>query len=168
MQSPRASSGGHGIYPEHLLWVRPEIPSGRRLPALRQTQGPPGRVRWPCEDCIMTSVGRSTDVLIHGTAFCAAEGPESCSHDMWEWVGMCVATMVWFAQFPEIRLSRSEFEQMPEHSLSVPTGVRPGKRWRRNETVWLQGEIVWLQGEYVEVPGDKTKCTIQWSLIIVT
>lgn len=88
------------------------------------------------------------------------------------------------------RLSWREFKALPEYSLSNPTGVVVGKRWRRNQAltsrallcknriecvggvaflgskcdVCIRQRPRWWMGEYVLMESG---VTIRWSRIIV-
>lgn len=67
-------------------------------------------------------------------------------------------------RLPELELTRGEFDGLGEYSCSLPTGVRIGKRWKRNlnayvseyahldffdgaPAVIVQPEV-WVVGEY--------------------
>lgn len=49
-------------------------------------------------------------------------------------------------------LSRSDFENLPEYSASVPTGVVPTKTWKRLE------DGVWWVGRYDPILDEKLDC----------
>lgn len=61
------------------------------------------------------------------------------------------------------------FWELPEYSLSVPTGTRPGRRWRR----WIEPwgcPSGWLIGEYSAIfstpDGDRQR--IDWYRVVFT
>lgn len=58
------------------------------------------------------------------------------------------------------RLTRDDFDDLPEYSASLPTGTTPGKRWKRDTA---QG---WFLGEYVEINEDG-QIGIRWQPIEV-
>lgn len=66
-----------------------------------------------------------------------------------------------FLKLPRLRVTASEFSQLPEYSCSYPTGTTPGKMWRRedgsHDVAYLKsgGKPVWLIGEYD--PNDDGK-----------
>ena len=65
----------------------------------------------------------------------------------------------------EIRLTKNEFDQLPDYSLSVPTGRTIGKRWKRqhvDETMTLG----WVMGEYTE-HQDANTVGIYWRKIVL-
>lgn len=58
-------------------------------------------------------------------------------------------------------LTRREFEELPEYSTSIPTGKKPGKRWKRDLNT-LPPARKWMIGEYVDV-GSTTEIGIRWT-----
>lgn len=58
-------------------------------------------------------------------------------------------------------LTRQEFDELLEYSLSVPTGTTIGKRWKRKCT------DCWLMGEYEPDPEKKEGWVqIRWRVIL--
>lgn len=52
-----------------------------------------------------------------------------------------------------IELTQRELDNLPEYSTSIPTGVRWGKRWKRNQNFGVRGAPkLWVLGEYLPVP----------------
>lgn len=64
-----------------------------------------------------------------------------------------------------LHLTRDEFWALPEYSVSNPTGVVPGKRWRRHDGIHDPAckEPTWIIGEYVDEPQNN-RCVIVWSI----
>jgi hypothetical protein len=62
-----------------------------------------------------------------------------------------------------IRLTSSELSKFPEYSITTPTEVVIGKRWRRNLNAYSQLRIApeWWLGEYIVGPTPDTH-TIIW------
>ncbi len=67
-----------------------------------------------------------------------------------------------YAQLPVALLTKAELDALPEYSWSIPTGVTPGKRWKRDENDG-RGSKAWMLGEYQ--PAGKYKCRVVWSRI---
>ena len=69
---------------------------------------------------------------------------------------------------PSVRLTRREFDKLPEYSCSIPTGTTIGKRWKRSDTFTLgrprDRELVWHMGEYIDHP-DPELIGIRWKRI---
>jgi hypothetical protein len=67
-------------------------------------------------------------------------------------------------------LTEAQFEDLPEYSSSIPTGVFANKQWRyRHMTKLFRGshhrlmtspDDVWFIREYVEIPGDPDRVKI--------
>lgn len=63
--------------------------------------------------------------------------------------------------FPPLRLTKAEFEALPEYSASFPTGTTPGKRWKRldgsHDQAFIDrgGKPEWWVGEFD--PADDGK-----------
>ncbi|HVI00898.1 MAG TPA: hypothetical protein VM869_19410 [Enhygromyxa sp.] len=55
-----------------------------------------------------------------------------------------------------VMLTNYEFRRLPEYSLTVPTGVTIGRRWRR-----CDGDR-WLLGEYVLDANDRAAIRWRW------
>lgn len=55
--------------------------------------------------------------------------------------------------------SVKEIEALPEYSCTMPTGVIPGKMWRRHDGSFDPKckDPVWLIGKYVEAPRGKVR-----------
>jgi hypothetical protein len=67
-----------------------------------------------------------------------------------------------------IRIWLDEFERLPEYSVTIPTGVCPGKTWRKREPYATEtAETVWWIGQYVEVPSDLRVCAIRWFEVVL-
>ena len=64
-----------------------------------------------------------------------------------------------------VRLTRREFDELPEYSASVPTGTTIGKRWKRRVGPH-EGPPTWQMGEYQE-DSDPDKVRIAWSTIVL-
>lgn len=77
---------------------------------------------------------------------------------------MTTATDKRIAGLPVERIKRSTLDKLPEYSCSNPTGVIPGKVWKRNINAFdldHRGEPpLWVLGEYVRAaPGE---CRTEW------
>lgn len=72
------------------------------------------------------------------------------------------------AKGPEIAyLTETEFDELPEYSLSLPTGTFIGKKWRCDHSVrHLGADHDWWMGEYVEDPDPKM-VGIKWRKIAI-
>jgi hypothetical protein len=61
---------------------------------------------------------------------------------------------------PPLRITYAEALAVPEYSASNPTGVTPGKRWRRENGAFdhefkaAGGRPRWMICTYEEIPGD--------------
>lgn len=72
--------------------------------------------------------------------------------------------------FEPVRMTKDEFLALPEYNTTLPTGVVPGKRWRRHDGIFdadfLSGgrKPVWLVGEYG--PAVDGKCPVNWYIPI--
>lgn len=67
-----------------------------------------------------------------------------------------------------LKLTREEFNRLPEYSWSLPTGTTIGKRWRR-EQVWDeegQKKSRWWVGEYIVDPDPKM-VGIKWYRVLI-
>ncbi len=76
--------------------------------------------------------------------------------------------MLEIAQLPVVELTLAEFQDLGEYSCTFPTGVRIGKRWKRNENFQNPHNHAkaWLLGEYVPSPTHPdTHCATKWSRI---
>lgn len=64
-------------------------------------------------------------------------------------------------------MERSTFEQLSEYSASIPTGVYPGKMWRRNDGIYdaQATKTVWMLGWFGECP-DPNRCSVNFLPII--
>ncbi len=67
-----------------------------------------------------------------------------------------------------INLTQKEFDDLLEYSLTLPTGQRIGKRWKRDQNVHCTkgNEPVWIMGEYTE-HEDPNLIGIKWRKIEV-
>lgn len=69
-------------------------------------------------------------------------------------------------------LTEAQFKELPDYSMSLPTGTRIGKRWRSDLNAALRyhaRESVpehWRMGEYFDM-GSKTNVGIRWTKIAV-
>jgi len=67
---------------------------------------------------------------------------------------------------PIICMLRGEFEALPEYSCTLPTGVVPGKRWRRHDGAHDHRQRgrphPWLVCEYSEpfMDGGEVYCSV--------
>lgn len=60
-----------------------------------------------------------------------------------------------------VLLRPDQVEALHEYSTSIPSGVYPGKCWKRCEcSGWL---LVW----YGEVPDTPDRCSINWRHILI-
>lgn len=66
----------------------------------------------------------------------------------------------------KVYLTQEEFDDLFEYSMSVPTGVIMGKKWKRNNLVF-QGGKEWFQGEYRQHPDDPNMACIVWTPIVI-
>jgi hypothetical protein len=61
----------------------------------------------------------------------------------------------------------AQLAQLPEYSCSRPTGVTPGKRWRRHNGahdphyIKQGGKPYWVIGAYEAIPGDDKMVAIK-------
>lgn len=67
--------------------------------------------------------------------------------------------VAWVATLPAEPVSRRALDDLPEYSLSDPTGVVPGKVWKRN--TGMTDPPTWVICEYVQVPGAPDRCKIE-------
>ena len=88
----------------------------------------------------------------------------------------------------KIYLTQKEFDDLPEFSISVPTGNRPGRTWKRHNYVFKNKhgavfnagmlpelknglELVedrWFHGEYIwSPPPHEGMIETRWHLIVV-
>jgi hypothetical protein len=58
-----------------------------------------------------------------------------------------------------VLLTKAQFDRLHEYSSTLPTGVYPGKCWKRKEDRWL---LVW----YGLTP-DPTQCSIEFREILL-
>lgn len=70
---------------------------------------------------------------------------------------------------PEIVISRSDLQALPEYSCTLPTGTTIGKRWRRDTHIVgiarpqdKPGPSEWVIGEYFD-DGTPGMVAIRWS-----
>jgi hypothetical protein len=57
-------------------------------------------------------------------------------------------------------MSKFSFDRLAEYSTSMPSGVYPGKMWKRNQ------RGIWFLGWYGECE-DPTMCTNNWREILI-
>jgi len=73
-------------------------------------------------------------------------------------------------EIPEasITLTLQEFRMLDEYSMTMPTGTRIGKRWRR--LVEHEGAAVWLMGEYAAAANRKEDVGIivKWYRVVLS
>lgn len=67
-----------------------------------------------------------------------------------------------------LKLTREQFNELPEYSRSIPTGTTIGKRWRREHQWYENGELKsrWWVGEYIVDP-DPTMVGIKWYKVLL-
>lgn len=72
-------------------------------------------------------------------------------------------------ELPGIHLTKAEFEALPEYSVTNPTGVYIGKRWRRHDGAHDPKckKPVWLIGEYKPLFGRDDCALIEWSIPVI-
>lgn len=58
-----------------------------------------------------------------------------------------------------VLLTEQQFRDLHEYSATLPSGVYPGKCWKRKEQSWL---LVWFG-----IAADPTSCTIEHRLILI-
>lgn len=69
-------------------------------------------------------------------------------------------------------VSQRDFDRLLEYSHSLPTGVYPGKCWKRRKR-WstadrpLEFHERWLLGSFTEIPGDESRVNIEWRELLV-
>jgi hypothetical protein len=65
-------------------------------------------------------------------------------------------------------VSAANFKLLPEYSGSMPSGVYPGKMWRRHDGVFDRKckEPIWMLCWYGESP-DPGKCSVNHRLLLV-
>lgn len=78
------------------------------------------------------------------------------------------ATVVKKSSLPVMELTEKEFAALGEYSTSIPTGPRPGRRWKCHRPKLG----LWFMGEAYELPADdpyaSTDVGIRWYEIKVT
>lgn len=69
-----------------------------------------------------------------------------------------------YSRLPPLHLTLSEFEALDDYSATLPTGAKPGRRWKRHDGAYDPActTPVWIVGEYQEIPGDPIRVKIQW------
>lgn len=81
-----------------------------------------------------------------------------------------ILAMLRFAQWPVVQMSQRELDNLPEYSASLPTGVRIGKRWKR-DVHFRPGprrhQPAWLLCEYTVSALGPAYCDIKYSRIDV-
>jgi hypothetical protein len=65
---------------------------------------------------------------------------------------------------PLVFMERAEMLELPEYSVTLPTGTTIGKRWRRRDPQATSG---WTMGEYVP-HADPALVGIRWREIALT
>ncbi len=65
---------------------------------------------------------------------------------------------------PTITLSQSQFEELPEYSMSYPTGTTYGKKWKRKVKTADGNGFEWWMGEYYDI-GKEDKVGMKWRTI---
>jgi hypothetical protein len=70
------------------------------------------------------------------------------------------AALLYWRKLPPFRIHMRDALKLPEYSATNPTGVYPGKRWRRHNGVHDMRFIAnggiprWVICTYEEIPGD--------------
>lgn len=70
-------------------------------------------------------------------------------------------------------MSKNVFNQLKEYSASIPTGVYPGKMWKRYDGVFDQefiargGKPTWKLCWYGEIPNKPELCSINMRDILI-
>lgn len=66
-----------------------------------------------------------------------------------------------------IRLTRSDFDKLPNYSCTLPTGTTIGKQWKRAvQRFHEEPTDEWVLGEYIEHPDPGT-VGISWRRILI-
>jgi hypothetical protein len=65
-----------------------------------------------------------------------------------------------------VGLTKKELDDLPEYSLSIPTGVFLGKKWKRNVNVGTKDGPLWVMGEYTEHPNPEL-CGIVFKTVVI-
>jgi hypothetical protein len=93
-------------------------------------------------------------------------------NNKWEASELWEKQLYWmlnYALMPYVTLTQAELDALPEYSHSVPTGVFPGKRWKRNERAYPRGRAgeppAWLLQEYAA--HTETTCRLVTSRVDV-
>jgi hypothetical protein len=80
----------------------------------------------------------------------------------------------YLSRLPKIRLGcmanlNSAFGYLPEYSATYPTGVEPGKKWKRHDGAYDPScdKPIWLIGAYEAIPDDPDRCKITMSRVLV-
>lgn len=75
-----------------------------------------------------------------------------------------------YSRLPPLRLTRAEFDALPEYSATLPTGTTPGKRWRRHDGAHDPScnKPVWMVGEYdPEDDGKGSTIKVNWYIPVI-
>ena len=68
-------------------------------------------------------------------------------------------------------MSKQSFDQLAEYSSTMPGGVYPGKMWSRHDGLFDRNckpqDRRWLLCWFCEVPGNPTRCSINFRVILV-
>jgi hypothetical protein len=68
-------------------------------------------------------------------------------------------------------MSKQSFSQLAEYSSTMPSGVYPGKMWSRHDGLFDRNckpqDRRWLLCWFGEVPGNPTRCSINFRIILV-
>jgi hypothetical protein len=70
------------------------------------------------------------------------------------------AALLWWRQLPPMQVTLQELKKLPEYSTTNPTGVIPGKRWRRHNGAFDSGFKAaggiprWVICRYEEAPDE--------------
>lgn len=68
-------------------------------------------------------------------------------------------------------LSKKDLDSLPEYSSTLPSGVYPGKMWKRHDGVYdpvcKVEDRKWLLCWFGEVPGDPNKCSINHRSVLL-
>lgn len=70
---------------------------------------------------------------------------------------------------PPIHLTRAEFDALDEYSATLPTGNKPGKRWRRHDGAFDPAckKPFWLVGEYKALFGRDDCIVAVWHVPVL-
>jgi len=65
-------------------------------------------------------------------------------------------------------MTRAQLAALMEYSTTTPTGVVPGKQWKRREPWKAPADpVAWWLGEYFTTVADDGRCGIHWRRILL-